>query len=129
MVRNQEGSEFGPFTSDQLHELVRLNRLGPGDFVRRESGRTWSPFEKISGLGGSGGGEEISEEVAEEIEEPVSESAAPIPPAAIASPVASESMGSFSRGDTPPLMEEARDNPFHAIGVFLCLSFRCCRFS
>lgn len=121
MVRNQEGSEFGPFTSDQLHELVRLDRLGPGDFVRRENGRTWSPFEKISGLGGSRGGEEISEEVAEEIEEPVREPAAPIPPSPIASPVAPESMGSFSRGDTPPLMEEARNNPFHAIGVLIDL--------
>jgi hypothetical protein len=50
VVRSVDGAEYGPFTSDELRQLVRDQRLGPGDFVRRESGRTWSPFEKIAGL-------------------------------------------------------------------------------
>ena len=50
VVRSVDGAEYGPFTSDELRQLVREQRLGPGDFVRREEGRTWSPFEKIAGL-------------------------------------------------------------------------------
>ncbi len=50
VVRSVDGAEYGPFTSDELRQLVREQRLGPGDFVRRETGRTWSPFEKIAGL-------------------------------------------------------------------------------
>lgn len=119
MVRNQEGAEFGPFTSAELHELVRLDRLGPGDFVRREVGRTWSPFEKISGLGDSSGVEGISEQAAEEVVVPISQPASPIPPAAIVDSAPAESGEAFSRGDTPPLMKDARDNPFHPIGVLI----------
>ncbi len=50
VVRSVDGAEYGPFTSDELRQLVREQRLGPGDFIRREEGRTWSPFEKIAGL-------------------------------------------------------------------------------
>lgn len=51
VVRSLDGREYGPFTSDQLQDLRAGQRLGPGDFIRRENGRTWSPFEKIAGLG------------------------------------------------------------------------------
>ena len=51
IVRSVDGDEYGPFTSEELRDLVREDRLGPGDYVRRESGQTWSPFEKIAGLG------------------------------------------------------------------------------
>ena len=51
VVRSLDGREYGPFTSDQLRDLRAGQRLGPGDFIRRENGRTWSPFEKIPGLG------------------------------------------------------------------------------
>ena len=54
VVRSLDGREYGPFTSDQLRELKEGQRLGPGDFVRRETGKTWSPFEKIPGLGDAG---------------------------------------------------------------------------
>lgn len=50
IVRSVDGDEYGPFTRRELLDLVRDRRLGPGDFVRRESGRTWSPFERIAGL-------------------------------------------------------------------------------
>jgi len=51
IVRSVDGREYGPFGSDELRELADQSRLGPGDFVRRETGRTWSPFERIPGLG------------------------------------------------------------------------------
>jgi hypothetical protein len=51
IVRSVDGAEYGPFTSKELRQLVHEQRLGPGDFIRREEGRTWSPFEKIAGLG------------------------------------------------------------------------------
>lgn len=51
IVRSVDGREYGPFGSDELRELADQRRLGPGDFVRRETGRTWSPFERIPGLG------------------------------------------------------------------------------
>ena len=51
IVRSVDGREYGPFASDELRELADQRRLGPGDFVRRETGRTWSPFERIPGLG------------------------------------------------------------------------------
>ncbi len=51
IVRSVDGAEYGPFTSTELRQLVHEQRLGPGDFIRREEGRTWSPFEKIAGLG------------------------------------------------------------------------------
>lgn len=51
IVRSVDGQEYGPFGSDELRELADQRRLGPGDFVRRETGRTWSPFERIPGLG------------------------------------------------------------------------------
>lgn len=54
IVRSLDGREYGPFTSDQLRTLRAEERLGPGDFVRRETGKTWSPFEKIPGLGNAG---------------------------------------------------------------------------
>jgi hypothetical protein len=54
VVRSLDGREYGPFTSDQLRDLRAGQRLGPGDFIRRENGRTWSPFEKIPGLGDLG---------------------------------------------------------------------------
>lgn len=50
IVRSVDGSEYGPFTSGELRTLAREGRLGPGDFIRREVGRTWSPFERIEGL-------------------------------------------------------------------------------
>lgn len=50
IVRSVDGAEYGPFTREELQLLVRERRLGPGDFVRREAGRTWSPFERIAGL-------------------------------------------------------------------------------
>ncbi len=58
VVRSVDGGEYGPFTSDDLRQLVREQRLGPGDFVRREEGRTWSPFEKIAGLAELVGGDD-----------------------------------------------------------------------
>lgn len=51
IVRSVDGREYGPFGSDELRELADQRRLGPGDFIRRETGRTWSPFERIPGLG------------------------------------------------------------------------------
>ncbi|MAD18876.1 MAG: hypothetical protein CMJ52_01445 [Planctomycetaceae bacterium] len=54
IVRSVDGREYGPFGSDELRELADQRRLGPGDFVRREMGRTWSPFERIPGLGDRG---------------------------------------------------------------------------
>ena len=51
IVRSVDGREYGPFGSDELRELADQQRLGPGDFVRRATGRTWSPFEQIPGLG------------------------------------------------------------------------------
>ena len=45
------GEEFGPFSSNDLRVLARQNRLGVGDFVRREIGETWHPFTTIPGLG------------------------------------------------------------------------------
>ena len=54
IVRSLDGREYGPFTSEQLRTLRAEERLGPGDFVRRETGKTWSPFEKIPGLGSAG---------------------------------------------------------------------------
>jgi hypothetical protein len=57
IVRSLDGREYGPFTSDQLQELKDAQRLGPGDFIRRETGKTWSPFEKIPGLGDVEGGD------------------------------------------------------------------------
>ena len=50
IVRSVDGDEYGPFDRKELQRLVTEQRLGPGDFIRRESGRTWSPFEKIAGL-------------------------------------------------------------------------------
>ena len=50
IVRSVDGAEYGPFTREELQQLVRERRLGLGDFVRREEGRTWSPFERIAGL-------------------------------------------------------------------------------
>ena len=50
IVRSVDGDEYGPFSRRELLDLVRDRRLGPGDFVRRETGRTWSPFERIAGL-------------------------------------------------------------------------------
>ena len=57
IVRSLDGREYGPFTSAQLRELKDSERLGPGDFIRRETGKTWSPFEKIPGLGDVDGDE------------------------------------------------------------------------
>ncbi len=57
IVRSLDGREYGPFTNDQLQELKDAQRLGPGDFIRRETGKTWSPFEKIPGLGDVEGGD------------------------------------------------------------------------
>ncbi len=51
LVRNDRGEEFGPFSSGDLRALVKQNRLGDGDFVRREIGSTWHPFATIPGLG------------------------------------------------------------------------------
>lgn len=51
IVRSVDGDEYGPFSREELQNLVSEERLGPGDFIRREAGRTWSPFEKIAGLG------------------------------------------------------------------------------
>lgn len=51
IVRSVDGDEYGPFSREELRNLVREDRLGPGDFIRREVGKTWSPFEKIAGLG------------------------------------------------------------------------------
>ena len=51
IVRSVDGDEYGPFSREDLQNLVREERLGPGDFIRRETGKTWSPFEKIPGLG------------------------------------------------------------------------------
>ena len=50
IVRSVDGDEYGPFDRKELQRLVGEQRLGPGDFIRRENGRTWSPFEKIAGL-------------------------------------------------------------------------------
>lgn len=50
IVRSVDGDEYGPFDRKELQRLVDEQRLGPGDFIRRENGRTWSPFEKIAGL-------------------------------------------------------------------------------
>ena len=50
IVRSVDGDEYGPFDRKELQRLVSEQRLGPGDFIRRENGRTWSPFEKIAGL-------------------------------------------------------------------------------
>lgn len=49
-TRAPGGEEFGPFSSDQLRELVRSGRLGPGNHVRRETGSSWSRFEDIPAL-------------------------------------------------------------------------------
>ena len=50
-IRNVQDEEFGPFSSGELRVLVRQNRLGDGDFVRREVGTTWHAFHTIPGLG------------------------------------------------------------------------------
>ncbi len=57
IVRSVDGDEYGPFSREELQMLVREERLGPGDFIRRETGRTWSPFDKIAGLGRTSGTE------------------------------------------------------------------------
>ena len=66
IVRSVDGDEYGPFDRKELQRLVGEQRLGPGDFIRRESGRTWSPFEKIAGLA-----EESSESTAGSVNVPI----------------------------------------------------------
>ena len=40
IVRSVDGDEYGPFSREELQNLVSEERLGPGDFIRREAGRT-----------------------------------------------------------------------------------------
>ena len=65
-VRNDMGEEFGPFSSNDLRVLARQNRLGDGDFVRREVGETWHPFATIPGLGCDGSTTEDADDVSDE---------------------------------------------------------------
>ena len=78
IVRSVDGAEYGPFTSEELRQLVRERRLGEGDFVRRQAGRTWSPFEKIAGLAEAA--DEVVDGVADQMTDGASLSAAPTIP-------------------------------------------------
>ena len=72
VVRSVDGDEYGPFSRTELQKLVEEQRLGPGDFIRRESGKTWSPFEKIAGLATSS-----DAEIQVELEDPAPEAVTP----------------------------------------------------
>jgi hypothetical protein len=148
MVRNVEGGEYGPFTSEELRQLVRQQRLGPGDFVRREQGNTWNPFEKIEGLAsllsgdsGADGAQPFADSAAPS-DPRARRSGAPTPPRPAASPeelhfdapgmpVASAAGASFGDLGTPDPMNpmapmavapSVKVNPFPAAGLPIVLA-------
>ncbi|MCP4837578.1 MAG: DUF4339 domain-containing protein [Phycisphaera sp.] len=88
IVRSVDGDEYGPFSRTELQQLVEEQRLGPGDFIRRESGKTWSPFEKIAGLATSS-----EPELQVDFEDPAPEVVAPRRPvvgAEVAGPITTD---------------------------------------
>ncbi|MEE2973175.1 MAG: GYF domain-containing protein, partial [Planctomycetota bacterium] len=137
IVRSVDGDEYGPFSRRELLDLVRDRRLGPGDFVRRETGRTWSPFERIAGLADTEPASaadspedpgrslriepapEVLEVAETETDEDDSKMPAGDPPVTPPSPDAS---GPSEPAPSPPASRSDRPsaslpNPFHSVGL------------